>query len=497
MTAMFTLSVFAQSQIAKAEGKCAKDLTWSFDGYTLVITNDNMKETLSIPNYDNLKNQAPWTRKKLNVRRVEIGGYINRIGSCAFTGCKNLTDVVFKTQDVEEIGWGAFLNCKNLRNISLPTTLRKIETIAFANCASLSSIKIPDQCRVEDQAYVSCTNVKSVEISSTALLGQYVFAKEEEIDGTVRHSLYNGEVRRLPMYINTENCHEYGLAPETVRRTLGGNNVASIINYDEITSEIDTIVPIAQYTRENTYALIIGNQNYRFTPNVPYAIHDARIFAKYCEYTLGIPSANIHVCEDATKQLINEDEFGWLQSIENRDRKRLIVYYAGHGVPDTKDKNKAYLLPTDVRGSNPRYGISTNDFNSNIGNLAFEQTVIFLDACFSGMNRDHESVTEATRGVEIDAGMDNEGLNSSTVVFSAAQGNETAQGFTEQGHGLFTYYLLKELQYSNGDCTLGSLSKSIKDNVRSTAPRLKLRKSQTPTTYSSDATSNNWENWTF
>ena len=195
----------------------------------------------------------------------------------------------------------------------------------------------------------------------------------------------------------------------------------------------------------NTFVLIIGNQNYRFASNVPYAIHDARVFAEYCKKTLGVPAGNIHIAEDATKQMILEEEIeDWLSKMPNRDQRKLIVYYAGHGVPDTKDKNKAYILPTDVRGVNPQRGIALDALYSKLGDLAFEQTSVFLDACFSGVGRTDPVVPEL-RAVEIKPAKATFG-EGSVVVFSAAQGNETAQGYPEEGHGLFTYYLLKELQ---------------------------------------------------
>ena len=90
-------------------------------------------------NYNIDQNVAPWIKKKLNIRKVEIQKGIKNIGSCAFANCQTLQEVVFEGNDLENIGWGAFLNCAHLRNISLPVTLRNIETIAFANCISLPS----------------------------------------------------------------------------------------------------------------------------------------------------------------------------------------------------------------------------------------------------------------------------------------------------------------------------------------------------------------------
>lgn len=490
------LPMSAQSGFYKVKGTCGDDVEWTFDGFTLSINNVNTKgQYVTISDYDLKKQIAPWKKKNLEVRKVQIGSGITRIGSCAFANCQDLQEVVFLGTDVEDIGWGAFLNCSRLRNISLPVQLRNIETIAFANCSSLVSVKLPDQCRVADQAYVSCDNLQSIELSPTTILGHHVFASEVNVNGKIRHSLYTGEVRRMPSYINIGNCNEYGFSAATVEKSTVGRVLD--IDYDYKTSAVDSLIPAGYAVRNNTYALIIGNQNYRFVSDVPYAIHDARVFAEYCQKTLGIPAGNIHISEDATKQMILEEELqDWVGSIPDRDTKNLIVYYAGHGVPDVKNKNKAYLLPTDVRGTSPQRGIALDDFYGRLGDLAFGQTSVFLDACFSGVNRENEGVTEGLRAVEI-AAEETALSEGSLVVFSAAQGNETAQGYPEEGHGLFTYYLLKEIKDSEGMITFGTLADRIQENVSQQAVQLKMRKKQTPATNASEQIANTWRNLRF
>ena len=51
------------------------------------------------------------------------------------------------------------------------------------------------------------------------------------------------------------------------------------------------------------------------------------------------------------------------------------------------------------------------------------------------------------------------------VVFSAAQGDETAYPNNEEHHGMFTYYLLKKLQETKGEVTLQELGDYIVKNV--------------------------------
>lgn len=79
------------------------------------------------------------------------------------------------------------------------------------------------------------------------------------------------------------------------------------------------------------------------------------------------------------------------------------------------------------------------------------------------------------------------------VVFSAASGDETAYPYKEKGHGLFTYFLLKKLQESKGNCTLGELGEYIQTNVRQQSVVVN-RKSQTPTVVPSANIANDWKN---
>ena len=88
--------------------------------------------------------------------------------------------------------------------------------------------------------------------------------------------------------------------------------------------------------------------------------------------------------------------------------------------------------------------------------------MVFLDACFSGAKRDGKMLA-SSRGVAIKPNSNPVGSN--TVVFSAAQGNETAYPYKLMKHGMFTYYLLKKLKETQGDITLGELAEYLNENV--------------------------------
>ena len=78
------------------------------------------------------------------------------------------------------------------------------------------------------------------------------------------------------------------------------------------------------------------------------------------------------------------------------------------------------------------------------------------------------------------------------VVFSAASGDETAFPYSAKGHGLFTYYLLKKLQETKGDVSLGELESYISENVKQQSVVIN-RKVQTPTATPSTSLTAGWK----
>ena len=71
--------------------------------------------------------------------------------------------------------------------------------------------------------------------------------------------------------------------------------------------------------------------------------------------------------------------------------------------------------------------------------------------------------------------------------------NETAFPYKEKGHGMFTYYLLKKLQESKGDVSLGEIVDYVIENVRKQSI-VTNGKMQTPMVIPSSLT-NDWRNW--
>ena len=259
-----------------------------------------------------------------------------------------------------------------------------------------------------------------------------------------------------------------------------------------LTSDVDKNIPeVKPENTDNTFAVIIANESYNKEAGVPFAANDGKIFSEYCKKTIGLPETNVRLLTNATLNDMKH-EINWLrQVIETRKgNAKVIFYYAGHGIPDEKD-HQAYLLPVDGYGSDVSTGYSLNNLYKELGEAPAKSVVVLLDACFSGAKREGDMLASA-RGIALKANRGEPQGN--MVVISAAQGDETAYPYKKEGHGLFTYFLLKKIQESKGNVTLKELGDYLTEKV-SQQSIVVNSKSQTPTIIVSNGITGDWNSW--
>jgi len=233
-------------------------------------------------------------------------------------------------------------------------------------------------------------------------------------------------------------------------------------NNDISNTDVDLNIPTTLNKNSKSFAVIIGNENYINEVKVPFAKNDAIVFSEYCIKTLGLPTENVHTLINGTfGQMLGEKK--WICDViraYNGDAK-IIIYYAGHGMPSEKDKS-SFLLPVDGNSTITQTAIKLDDFYSDLSTFPTNSISVFLDACFSGAAREGSLLDG--RGVRI---LPRESiLTGNLVVFSATSADEIALPIKEYSHGLFTYFLLKKLQETKGDVTMMELSNYVSDNVK-------------------------------
>lgn len=277
---------------------------------------------------------------------------------------------------------------------------------------------------------------------------------------------------------------------------LGGNtNKRNNVHVQKNTvvvgnSDVDINIPTIKNVHNNRFAFLIGNENYQLIASVPFALHDVRVMKEYCQKTLGIPSSNIRVYEDATfgKMLSCIRNIKSIAEAYNGNIE-IIFYYAGHGVPDEASRS-AYLLPTDADGVQKETCYPVGRLYQELGQLGANSVVVMMDACFSGSQRG-DGMLASARGVALKAKPDVP--QGKMVTFSAATGEETAYPYEEQQHGMFTYYLLKGLQEGKGKITLGELADYVQTQVKQRSVVIN-HKPQTPTINASPEAAD-WRKW--
>ena len=268
------------------------------------------------------------------------------------------------------------------------------------------------------------------------------------------------------------------------------------IKMGSLSSSVDKNIPLNNTKNPNRYALVIGNENYSSNLNaeinVEFAHNDAKMFRDYAISTLGVPEQNMIFLFDATSGTMRKEIERVAELVKRTgSQAELVFYYAGHGFPDEATQ-VPYLIPVDVDATNLQYAVKLSDVYTRFGETGAKSVTIFLDACFSGGGRNQGLM--AARGVKIKPRL--EDAKGNMVVFSATSGLQVALPYREQRHGMFTYFLLKDMQDTNGKFTYGELADYLKHNVGIESLRTNS-KPQDPEVQASPAVENSWRNWSF
>lgn len=429
--------------------------------FALALNENDYTATIRDYEYKVDDSKFPIVNKKRRFKKTGDEKVRTVIIPSKFTNVKDGKEYIITT-----IGRCAFAGFSNVDQIVLPSTITTIEDYAFFR-SSLSSIVIPSSVtQIGNRAFGWCPNLRNLTLPLGMQVGYDLYSESKNI--TVKYELDSGLAEAVAQRKNTEEPSAYAS-----------------------TSDVDIDIPtISLGSNTESFAVIIANENYKKVAKVPCALNDGRTFRRYCENVLGIPSENIHYVEDATLGMMTT-ELNWATRVATafEGDARIIIYYAGHGIPNEKD-GESFLLPVDVAGNDAQSAYSLGTLYKQLGSLNAKSVTLFMDACFSGARRG-DGMLMAARGVAIK--VKNKQPMGNMVVFSAAQGDETAYPYAEKGHGLFTYFLLKKLKETKGDVDYGTLGEYIRKEVMRKAAVVN-NKPQTPSVLFSTQLGDNWAN---
>ena len=244
-----------------------------------------------------------------------------------------------------------------------------------------------------------------------------------------------------------------------------------------IKSDVDDLPAIKAKPNKNAYAIVIGIEQYRQDlPKADFAVHDARTVTEYLTKALGFPENNvITLLNDRALKSDFEKYFErWLFNNVDKD-STVFVYYSGLGAPNPKTAD-AFLVPYD---GDPAFidqtGYSLKRLYENLNKLKAGEIIVALDSSFSGAGG-KSVMAKGARPLVIS--MDKAMVNSSKIaILSAASGEQISSAYSDKGHGLFTYFMLKGIK--EGSTDLEDLYAYLKPQVERIA-RKELNREQKP-----------------
>ena len=206
-------------------------------------------------------------------------------------------------------------------------------------------------------------------------------------------------------------------------------------------SEIDGPLPGALPATTDA-AVVIGNEDYRTLPDVPFAGRDARAVEGFLRTTRGVPADRIVFVADATR----EDMLGALARGTAKVGKggTLWVYFVGQGAVD-RSMNDRLLVAVDAADT-PK---ALTQQSMSLGELvtachaAGHRTLVILDAGFRGVGRDGKEVFARWRyeAPPLAVYMPND-----LMIWTAVAPEQDARTLQSAQHGLFTYFLVGALR---------------------------------------------------
>jgi len=275
---------------------------------------------------------------------------------------------------------------------------------------------------------------------------------------------------------------------------IGGNNTfsASASNRDRLESDPQSIDIFSDYSSKSSvcYILSVGINQYKNPKmSLNYAKSDAESFSDVLNQkgnTL-FKNVELHTLYDQEASKVNI-----LKKLEELADKIhpedvFVFYYAGHG---SMVDNQFFFIPTESLrlydiSSLKQEAIEASVLQDKFKNIKALKQLIVMDACQSGGSVE----LLATRGAAEEKAIAQLSRSAGIHVMASAGSEQFATEFTELGHGLFTFLLIKALQGDadgapkDGKVTIYELKSYLDDQVPEMTKKLK-GKPQYPYTFS-------------
>jgi len=200
---------------------------------------------------------------------------------------------------------------------------------------------------------------------------------------------------------------------------------------------------------EDSWAVIIGIDKYKFSDQLNYAVKDAEAVKDMLISKFDYPEENIRylVDEEATLSNIKLNLGEVATSAGENDR--ILVFYSGHGqtLIGADKSEKGYIIPYEGKQDNPyATGIAMDEILTTSQISKSKHMLFLMDACYSGL------MTEHVKGlIPQSEGYLTKVANEQARQIITAGGNEPAIEGGRWNHSVFTKNLLSGLDDWDAD----------------------------------------------
>ncbi|GAB2839841.1 tetratricopeptide repeat protein [Pseudoduganella ginsengisoli] len=245
------------------------------------------------------------------------------------------------------------------------------------------------------------------------------------------HDIHERTVKTLPLVLDKLIADGYSFA------TWDGNDF-TVAKAGR--PEPDKVAISTGYA--NSYAVVIGINDYQKWPKLQYAVPDAKAIRDTLVSRFGFDSTRVFTLTngEATRNNILAVFHDKLGEARLKKDDRIFVFFAGHGATRqlSSGRSLGYIIPVD---SDPQQvsvdAIPMTDLQNIAESLSSKHVLFVMDACYSGLG--------LTRGGGTSAFLRDNARRIGRQMLTAGGADQMVADGGPNGHSVFTWTLLQAL----------------------------------------------------
>lgn len=256
------------------------------------------------------------------------------------------------------------------------------------------------------------------------------------------HDIHTRAVDALPTVLDTLIARGYRFARWDGRDfTVDGAAVPVIPP-----GATDTPAPEAGAPYRESWAVVVGIDDYEHWPRLGYAVNDARGIEALLKEKFGFQDDHVFTLHDRVASRANllsllGDYLGDPRRVQREDR--VFVFFAGHGAtrPLASGRDLGYIIPADGKADALQgTAISMSNFQDIADAIPAKHLLFVMDSCYSGL-----ALTRGGGAADSRSYLAEIARRQARQIYTAGGADQQVADSGPGGHSVFTWALLRGL----------------------------------------------------